>query len=252
MTDVADLKEIDIIMADGSSKLRDLELRTLTAIDITFRPGAVKSLQREQVTLEEYVQPLERAANAFFSMAFWVPPFVLVSPNVRWAGVANAHAEAAKEIADQYDKLRLQGLWDEYQTQAVIIKRLEREIAAKEASVTAVTFSAVEKIAKAGLDNARALGRGVERVTGLAITSSRDVALKAGDVAQTVTSEGAATVREGIKTGGAVITKVADKAASTVQAGLIVWGIAAVAALGLVMLFLAPAIRGYIPKAGAR
>lgn len=245
-----DEKDVDIIMADTSSKIRDLQLRTLTAIDVAYRPGASTSLQRQNIVLEDYLIPLERATKGFNQMAFFVPPVLLTfPPNIRWGGVAKAHVETAKEIRILRDKVHSEGLWEEFQTGAAIVRRLEARVRAQE-SVLTQSFTAVEKLAKSGADMARGLGRGVERIVGKGLDNTRDVALKVGDVAEVVAKEGGATVRTGIETGGKVVNKLADEAGSTVRSGLYVWGFIALAVVTLGILIFAPALTKRIATVG--
>ncbi len=235
--------EVDILMADSSSKIRDLQLRTLTAIDLTYRPGASTSFQRQNIVVEEYLEPLERATKAFGTMAFFVFPGILnFPPNARWGGVAKAHMDAAKEIRIMRDKVHFENLWEEYTTSAAVVRRLEKSVAAQENSIISLTFNATAKTARAGLELARGIGRGVERVVGKSLDNTRDVALKVGDVAMVVTQESGSTVRQGIKSGEKIVTNLTDEAGKTVRSGLYVWGIVAAAVAGLILLTFGPAV----------
>lgn len=249
--DLEYLRKLDTAMADESGKLRDGILQALTALDIAFRPGAVRSDQREWAAFDIYIEPLKKRANSFGAAAFFTFGFG-VSPNLRWAGIAKAHLDTAKELEAQWQKLRLESIWDEYTVQAGIIRRMERQIAAQEQGLIATTLSYVDKAALGGIQLARDLGRGVKEITGQTLSVAEVALHEVGETSRTGIETIGEVTETGIEVTGDTIQDLGEKAASTVKAGLAIWGVVAAVAVVVVILVFAPAVKAYIPKGGAR
>jgi hypothetical protein len=264
MSDPEYLRNLDIVMANESGKLRSMELSAVVAMDIAFRPGASDSLQREEAALYDYIEPLRRRVNGYGAAAFFQFPFSMVpGPNIKWAGVAKGHLDTVKEIERNYSELRTAGLYDKWRGQAAVIRRMEQAVAQAEQSLIVQSLSAVDKLALRGLEFQRNILRTVDNVTGGAFKTAQVGLQEAGATAregletgQVAIEAGGEIVEQGIKTGGDVINNAIDEGGRTVRQGLTVWAIAGIAVLGILALILAPALRGavgsYVPKGGAK